>query len=187
MSEAASPQPPSWVRPLRIVIFALVALLAALLIWQAVGGDDEDADDGADGAARVVSAGELAGIADEAEGPIYWAGERDGAALEYSEVADRVYVRYLTGGASAGDPGARFLTIATYPLPAPVAALRANARRTGNRLLRARGGALAWVNPDRPQSVYLADPGAEHQVEVYDPDPARARATALSGEVVPAG
>ena len=50
---------------------------------------------------------------------------------------------------------------------------------------RAQGGAVVWANPDRPQSVYLAEPGAEHQVKVYDPDPATALEVALSGEVAP--
>jgi hypothetical protein len=51
------------------------------------------------------------------------------------------------------------------------------------------GGAVVWVNPDRPQSVYLAEPGSEYQVEVYDPLPRRALSVALSAELqpVPAG
>ena len=39
--------------------------------------------------------------------------------------------------------------------------------------------------PDRPQSVYLAEPSAEYQVEVNDPLPRRALEVALSGEVSP--
>ena len=124
-------------------------------------------------------------LAADAEGPIYWAGERPGAELEYDEAGDRAFVRYLTGGAEAGDPRPVFLTIATYPLDDPADALRANARRTNTRLQRAPGGALVWVNPDRPQSVYLAEPDSTHQVEVYDPLPRRALSVALSGDVVP--
>jgi hypothetical protein len=159
-------------------------LLAAAILWALLSGEDEGSES-SDAAARIVNAAELAAIADNVDGPIYWVGERAGAEIEYEQVADRSYVRYLSGDAEAGDPRPAFLTIATYPLDDPVDALGANARRTGTELQGARGGALVWVNPDRPQSVYLAEPGAEHQVEVYDPLPRRALSVALSGEVVP--
>jgi len=187
-----SPQTPQRSRlgALRVALFVLVALLAAVVAWALIGGGDDD-DGGGEGdpaPARTVSAAELAEIAAASDAPIYWAGERPGAELEYDEGAgDRVYVRYLSAGAETGDPRPAFLTIATYPLTDPAEALQANAKRTNTRVQRARGGALVWVNPDRLQSVYLAEPGSTHQVEVYDPDPATALEVALSGDVVPVG
>jgi len=173
---------PAWVRPLRAVLAIAIVLLAVLIAWAIVGGGGDSDEEATP--ARIVSAAELSKIAADTEEPIYWAGERPRAELEYDEAGDRFYVRYLTGGAEAGDPRPVFLTIATYPLEDPADALRANARRTNTRLQRAPGGALVWVNPDRPQSVYLAEPDSTHQVEVYDPLPRRALAVALSGEVV---
>ena len=189
MHEAPA-QPPSWMRPLRVLIVVLIALLAALLIWQIVGGGEgDDSGDAGGGTAetpRIVGAPELAELAASSGRPLYWAGPRPGAELEYSEAdGGRAYVRYLTGGAEAGDPSAAYLTVATYPLPDPVAALRANAKRTATELREARGGALVWVDPSRPSSVYLAEAGSDYQVEVYDPDPARALDVALSGDIRP--
>jgi len=188
MNDTPQTQQRSRLGPLRVALLVLIALLAVAVAWALIdGGDDEDGGAEGDPApARIVSAAELEEIAAESAAPIYWAGERPGTELEYDEGAgERDYVRYLSGDAEAGDPRPAFLTIATYPLSDPAGALRANARRTNTKVQRARGGALVWVNPDRPQSVYLAEPGAEHQVEVYDPDPARALAVALSGEVGP--
>ena len=190
MNQSSTQQQRSRLGALRVALIVLIALLAAAVAWALVagGGDDEDngGTEGDPAEARIVAAAELAEIAAASDAPIYWAGERPGTELEYDEGAgDRVYVRYLTEGAEAADPRPAFLTIATYPLADPAGALQANARRTNTKVQRARGGALVWVNPDRPQSVYLAEPGAEHQVEVYDPLPRRALSLALSGEVVP--
>jgi hypothetical protein len=188
VNETPAPPQPSLVRRLRVAVIVLAAIAIGLVAWAAIGGDGDDESANGDAVeARIVSAAELESIAADAEAPLYWAGERPGAELEYDEAGDRAFVRYLTGGAEAGDPRPAFLTIATYPLENPADALRANARRTNTRLQRAPGGALVWVNPDRPQSVYLAEPGSTHQVEVYDPLPRRALSVALSGDVVPVG
>jgi len=191
MNDAPQTQQRSRLGPLRVALIVLIALLAVAVAWALIAGGDDDegsgATEGDPAPARIVSAAELSDIAAVSDTPIYWAGERPGTELEYDEgIGDRVFVRYLTGGAEAGDPRPAFLTIATYPLADPAEALQANARRTNTRVQRARGGALVWVNPDRPQSVYLAEPGSTHQVEVYDPLPRRALRVALSGEVVSA-
>lgn len=176
-------------RVLWVVLALLVVLLAGLLIWQATGGGD---DDGAPAEApevpapRVVDAAELRDVAATSEVPIYWVGPRQGAELELSEADDaQAYVRYLTGGAEAEDPRPRFLTIGTYRLPAALAVLRANADRSGVELRRAARGALAWVDPQSPTSVYVARSGEDFQIEVFDPVPERALEAALSPRLRP--
>ena len=94
-------------------------------------------------------------------------------------------MRYLTGGAEAGAPEPVFLVIGTYELPAAFAALQANAKRAGVKLRRAPRGFRAWQDPASPTSVYLAKPGEDFQVEVYDPDPETALEVALSPELQP--
>ncbi len=189
MNDSPQTEPRPGRHPLQILLIVLVVLLAVAVAWALIGGGSDDGGaEGEAGEARIVSAAELSDIASSSDAPIYWAGERPGAELEYDEGAGaRVYVRYLTGDAEAGDPAPAYLTIATYPLADPVEALRANAKRTNTRVQTAKGGAVVWVNPDRPQSVYLAESGAEYQVEVYDPLPRRALQVALSGDVVPVG
>ena len=184
-------------RVLRTTLLVLViALIAAVVVWivgDGGGGDEEEAA----GAGRIVSPAELGEVAAASKAPIYWAGERPGAELELSELgaeaageeASRTYVRYLTGGAQAGDPKPAYLAIGTYELPNAYAALRANAKRTGAKLRKAPRGAMAWVDPQSPTSVYLAKPGAKYQVEVYEPTPKQALKVALSPDLqpVPAG
>jgi len=176
-------------RALWVLLVLLVVALAALLIWQATGGGDEEEEAEAPsspGAARIVSVEELGEAAAESDVPIYWVGARSGAELELSEYGkSRAYVRYLTGGAEAGNPKPSFLAIGTYRLPDPIAALRANAKRSGVKLRKGPRGALAWVDPQSPTSVYLARPGDDFQVEVYDPKPKVALSTALSPELRP--
>jgi hypothetical protein len=182
---------PRLLRALRIALVVAGVLLVAVLVWWALGGGgggnggEEEAEAPAPGAARIVSPAELRAAAASSEAPVHWAGERPGTELELSEEGGRSYVRYLTGGAAAGDPRPDFLTVGTYRLPGAFAALKANAKRTGVKLRKAPRGFLAWVDPSNPTSVYLARPGAAYQVEVYDPSPKRALRLALSPSLRP--
>ena len=173
------------------LLVLLVLLIAAVIVWIAdgSGGGDGEAEPAA---ARIVSPSELSEAAAQREGPLDWAGERPGAELELSEAgvveageASRVYIRYLTGGAEAGNSKPDFLSVGTYRLPVAFALLKASAQRSGGKLRKAPGGAMAWVDPESPTSVYLAKPGGEYQVEVYDPDPKTALEVALSPQLQP--
>lgn len=189
MDDARPPQS-GLIRVLWGLLALLVVALVALLAWQAAGGgdDDEPADvpKRPPGAARIVSAAGLREAAASAAMPVYWAGPRSGATLELSESGKaRVYVRYLTGGAGAGDSRPAFLTVGTYRSPGALEALRVNAKQSGDQLRKAPRGAFAWVDPQRPNSVYLARAGEDFQVEVYDPSPRIARGVALSPRLRP--
>jgi hypothetical protein len=94
-------------------------------------------------------------------------------------------VRYLTGGAKAGDPRPTFLTVGTYDRPHPVQELRRQGKQPGAVLGEAPGGAVVYYDRSRPQSVYLAYPGVEAQIEVYDPGVKRAPELVNSGQIVP--
>lgn len=169
------------------VALALVGLAAVLLVVWLVSGDDDDSS-GSSGEARVVSAEELEdAVAGEAE-PVYWAGEQEGAELELSQPeGGRTYVRYLTGGAEAGDERADFLTVGTYVQPDAVKALRDQAKASDGVLGTAPGKAVVYFNRDQPASVYLAYPGVDVQIEVFDPNFTRALQLVNSGQIVPVG
>lgn len=184
--EGSSPQP-RLLRILWVLLVLLVALLAGLLIWQLLGGDDDgETSEEVPGAPRIVSVDELREAVGSSEVPVYWVGPQEGAELELSEAGDaQAYVRYLTEGAEAGDPKPAFLTVGTYALPNALAALRANAKRTNVKLRQGPRGALVWVDPDSPTSVYVARPGEDFQIEVYDPTPKAALDVALSPRLRP--
>lgn len=170
---------------LRLAVAALLA--AGLILWMVLRDDGDDSTSSSNGA-EIVSVDSLRDTAAEQETPIYWAGEQEGAELELSQPdEDRTYVRYLTGGAEAGDPKPDFLTVGTYANPKAVAALRQRGNEPGSVLGEAPGGATVYFNREQPQSVYLAYPGVDVEIEVYDPNLKRALQLVNSGQIVDAG
>lgn len=165
-----------------IVVAALVLGLPAWLA--ACGGGDADLSLTA-GEPEVVSASQLADFAAEAATPVYWVGEREGTEYELTETdSGRIYVRYLRGGAKAGDPRSNFLTVGTYPAEDGVATLRQAAGAEGGvKLMRAGDGALLFVDPSSEDSVHLAYPDGDTQIEVYSPVPGQALRLSSTGQV----
>ncbi len=167
------------------IALALVGLAAVLLVAWLVSGDD-DSSSSDSGEARIVSAEELREAGSEQALPIYWAGERQGAELELSRPdAQRTYVRYLTGGAEAGNTQPDYLTIGTYQSADPVAALRRQGKE-GGVLGKAPGGATVYFASGQPQSVYVAFPDVDAQIEVYAPSFKEALQLVNSGQIVAA-
>jgi hypothetical protein len=167
-----------------VVVAAIVAV--ALIVLLASGGDDDSSTSGSGGEAEIVSVDSLREAVAGETPSVYWAGERQGTELELSRPEDgRTYVRYLTDGAKAGDPRADFLTVGTYAEEKPVAALRRQGREPGGVLGNAPGGATVYFDQSKPQSVYVAFPGVEAQIEVYDPNFKQALQLVNSGQIVP--
>jgi len=173
----------------RTYIAAGLVLVAAVLLvaWLASGDDgDSSASDSASTAPAIVSSEALEEAAD-GDAPIYWAGERQGTELELSRPdAERTYVRYLTDGAKAGDPRPDFLTVGTYAAADPVAELRRQGKQPNGVLGTAPGGAIVYFDRSEPLSVYVAFPGEDVQVEVFDPNFNQALRLVNSGQIVPA-
>ena len=94
----------------------------------------------------------------------------------------RAVVRYLPPGVKVGSKQASYLIVATYPFHDPVEALE---KLTDGDLLEVPGGGSAMVDQSHPESVYLAFPGTDEQIEIFDPSPQRALAVAQSGAVRP--
>jgi hypothetical protein len=176
---------------LRLGAVVAIALLVAFLVWLLLIRDS-DGDSGGDvsaGApAQVATSDDLASLQDELGHPIYWVGERDDDQLELTRTKeDLVYVRYLPQGTVAGDDRPNFLTIGTYPVKdafdvTTEAGTQKNAIST-----KTSDGGVVVQNSDTPNSVYVAYPGQDLQIEVYDPDPKEALDLATSGEVQPVG
>jgi hypothetical protein len=178
-------------RPKRLRIGAVVAaaLAVAFVVWLIAGRDgDDDGDKGAAGAAsaRAVSRADLAALARTLDHPVYWAGPMAGRTYELTRTASgRVYVRYLPQGVEVGDRSPRYLTVGTYPQANAYQAVRAAAKEPETVTRRASGGALIVYDRRRPRSVYFTFREAPFQVEVFDPDPDRARELVYSGRIQP--
>lgn len=161
-------------------------VLIALALVLVLSGEDNSS--GSPNGPEVVSAAELREAVSGTGTPVYWAGEQAGTEIELSRPeTSRTYVRYLTGGAKAGDPRPIFLTVGTYDRPHPVQELRRQGKSEGAVLAEAPGGAVVYYDRRSPQSVYLAYPGVKAQIEVYDPDVKQALRLVNSGQIVAVG
>lgn len=187
MTQGASParNTPSG-NPNRIRIGAIVvlAIVVAVIVWLIVKGDDNN-DKGSPGPppASAATLNTLRSLPDQLGHPVYWAGPRPGFTYELTQVNGNVFVRYLPTGVGLGDPRPNFLTVGTYPKGKSYAVLKRQGSRRGNQSRPTAGGGIAVWGNNRPQSVYVAYPGKNVQIEVYDPSAKRARSLATSGAV----
>jgi hypothetical protein len=66
-----------------------------------------------------------------------------------------------------------------------MAALRKQGREPGGVLGTAPGGAVVYFDQAKPLSVYVAFPGVDAQIEVYDPRFRQALQLVNAGQIVP--
>ena len=168
----------------RIRLGAVVALLllAGLIVWLVARGAGTSSSDNTEKTKPVaVSAAGLATLASALRSPIYWAGPKADSTYELTKTAaGRVYVRYLPKGVDVGadDP---YLTIGTYPFNGAYNATSNLAKGPNAVRVPVGGGGVAFYSKDMPTSVYVAYPGSDFQIEVYDPSPAAAPPAARIG------
>jgi hypothetical protein len=173
----------------RLRIGAVIAVAAALVfgVWLVLRNDD-GASKGKRSEPESASVGELRDLARSAGHPVYWAGTPKGYTYELTRNAKgEIYIRYLPVGVPVGDKRPDFLAIGTYPHPGAFGTAQKAAKRPGEFVRKLPGGGLAVSGKELPGSVYLAYPGTDYLIEVYDPSPARARRLVLSGRVRPIG
>lgn len=165
-----------------------MVIAAGLVFWLLLddsGSGDEPAGKASSSGAEIVSVESLRDVAEET--PIYWVGPPEGSELELSQPsAGRTYVRYLTGGAEAGD-SRPFLTVGSYRIANAVAALRSQGKQADGVLATAPNGGVVYFSRTSPKSVYLAYPGGSTEIEVFAPDFQQALQLVTSGRIVPVG
>lgn len=171
-----------------LVVTAIALLVAVAVVTWLVTRDEGGASPPARAPATAASIRTLNVFASSVRHPIYWAGSQPRFTYELSRTKDgRVYVRYLPPGVKLGDSRPNYLTVGTYPQRRAFATLRATARKQQARTIRLAGGGLAFQDRNRPESAYLAYPGSDYQIEVFDPRPGRAQALVASGQIKAVG
>lgn len=116
---------------------------------------------------------------------MYWVGPRAGVRYDLRQATNgQIQIRYLPRGAEAGSKTPQ-LTVGTYPLRTAFAVTDALSKRSGEVRILLPGGGVAAFAKARPTNVYLAYHGSEYQIEVFHPDPGRARQLVLAGVVAP--
>ena len=178
---------------MRIGAAIAVALAIAFVVWLIVRGDSSSSSATTAAqtstvqavAPKAASQDELRALAVQLGHPIYWVGSEEGRTYEETVTSSgRIFVRYLPNGVSPGTKSADYTFVGTYPFNAPYHALQELAKK-GDVSLSVPGGGLAVYAPSTPTNIYVAFPGSNVEIEVYDPSPKRAKALVASGQVQP--
>jgi hypothetical protein len=181
-------------RGVRIGAVIAVAAVAAFLVWYFAIRDTGNSGGGGGNAAKNVvgpdaaTQVEISDLGKKNGQPIYWAGNQPNTSdLELTQTADgNVYVRYLTGNAPIGTPKPSYLTVGTYPFQNSLHAIDVISKEPGARTFNVANGGTAVQNSSSPRSVYVAYPDEKgFEIEVYDPDPAKALDLVKSGDIQP--
>jgi hypothetical protein len=138
--------------------------------------------------ARAATPAEIRQLAASLGQPIYWAGRRPSVTYEVSQNADgSIFVRYLPEDTSAGSPE-EHLTVATYPLAGAHEQTKALGEEPGMEVIDLGKNAIA-VFSEAPGTNhgYVAFPGVDYQIEVFDPAPGAARRVVEAGRIAPVG
>ena len=170
----------------------VVAVAAAGVALVVAEGEDSPREVGGSASPPLVTEGpeeasveRLLDVGRSAGHPVYWAGEQEGRELELTVEPDgKIFVRYLDEGVPVGSPD-RSLTIGTYPFRGAFEALEAIARQPGSVAGEAPGGGLVVGDNPRSTNVYLAFPGSDVEIEIFDPAAGGAFAIATSGGIRP--
>jgi hypothetical protein len=175
---------------IRVGAIAAVAIAVAFVAWLLVRGGDSNTTPGTSTGQATgpveTSADELRALSVELGHPIYWAGAVPNRTYELTRTTtDRVFLRYLPPDVPVGIRQAAFTIVGTYPVDGAYKVLQQLAKKPHEHNFTAPLGGLAVYSSDQPSNVYLAYPGSNLQIEVYDPSPKRARGLITSGQVAP--
>ena len=188
-----------WARlsSVRIGAVVAIALAAGFVVWLLVRGNDDSSSSSkttttAETAKPIgpvaATPATLRSASAQAKRPIYWVGPRSGQTYELTRTASgRVYIRYLPPGAKIGNRRADYTIVGTYPTKDALKVLQDLAKQPTEKSVPAPGGGIAVYATNAPTNVYVAFPGSDEQIEVFDPSATRALRLVTSGRVAPVG
>jgi hypothetical protein len=186
---------PPWARDSRVRVGAVVAVavLVALVVWLLVRNNDNGSGSGsvANGPAIgpvAATQDRLRKLANEEGHDIYWIGPESNTTYELTRTSTgRIFVRYLPKGVPIGVNRADYTIVGTYPVPNATSVLQGLAEKSGENKLSVPNGGIAVFSNSQPTNVYVAYPGSNLQIEVFDPSAERAQRLVTSGQVEPVG
>ena len=202
MPGVSEPRDTGWARlsSVRIGAVVAIAIAAAFVIWLVVRGNGDSSDKTTTTGTTTTAAEQkpvgpiaatpaaLRALSASAGKPIYWVGARAGTTYEFTRTAGgRAYVRYLPHGAKIGNRSAAFTIVGTYPTQNAHKVLKELSKQPNERSVPSPGGGVAVYSTTAPTNIYVAFPGEDVQIEVFDPSVAKARHLVTTGRVVPVG
>jgi hypothetical protein len=175
-------------RPTRIYLSLAAAAVAVVVVLSGCGGSSTTSTATTSGSksATVVPESGLLKAMKGVGYPVYWAGPRLGVEYEVSRQEDRVFVRYLPKGEEP-ESERKLLTVGSYKDSKALAGIRESGQEAGAILVQIDGGGSAYAEGVDATSAYMAFPGVNTQVEVFDPKPGEALRLIRSGAIVPVG
>jgi hypothetical protein len=184
---------PPWARNprLRVGAIVVVAALVAIGVWLLVRNNDNGS--GSSSVATGPAIGPVAAsqdrlrkLADEEGHGVYWIGPEANTTYELTRTsAGRIFVRYLPKGVPVGIDRADYTIVGTYPVPNATGVLEGLAGKSGENKLSVPNGGIAVYSSSQPTNVYVAYPGSNLQIEVFDPSAEHAQRIVTSGRVEP--
>jgi hypothetical protein len=170
----------------RIGASVALAIVVGVVVWLVLKGRDEAGNPSVPSA--IPSAATLDTVRTlpgELGHDVYWAGPSPTSTYELTQVDRNLFIRYLPPGVDIADPRPDFLMVGTYPVAKSYSLLSRKGSERGYQLRRTAGGGIAVWSKNRPQSVFMAFPRSELQIEIYDTSAAHARRLAITGAVQP--
>lgn len=162
----------------------VLALIVGLVTWFFTARDDNSSKSNK-ATATVVSEQGLQKLVGALSEPAFWVGPEKGARYAVEQRSNgQVYVRYLTARMNADTVAT--LTVGTYPMKNAYARTVAIGKKSGwKRLATGIDGPVAFTRNTLPRNVYIAQPGFDYQIEIYDPTPGRAATLVQAGRALP--
>jgi hypothetical protein len=163
-----------------------LALAAGVVSWLVLrdGGNTSSSPPAQPSGAAAASVAQIQSLAASVGHPVFWLGPKSGFTYELTETSSgKIYIRYLPSGVKVG-ASKPYLTVATYPFPGAYPAIARAAASKGAVSVKLTHGGLAVLDGAYPESVQLAYPGVDYQVEVYDPVPRRAMRMVSAGRLL---
>jgi hypothetical protein len=158
-----------------IVITALISVITTFGISSLFLNKTNSTSTEAKTGQMALSEQELKSVVMNLNSVIYWAGPLENAKYTLNvDEAGAAFIRYLPNGDGANDTEKKYLTVATYKVNAAFDAVKAAGNEQDGIGLITADGAAVYYNKNSASNVYLAYPGQDLQIEVFDPTPGRA-------------
>ena len=118
-----------------------------------------------------LSEKELRNLVTENNIVAYWTGPvKDATYSINSTTAGQVFVRYIPKGMECGSTEAKYRVIATYSETDAFNSTQQAGSQPEGVTLANPDGSVVYFSKNAPNNVYLAYPGINYQIEIYDPD-----------------
>lgn len=115
----------------------------------------------------------------------YWAGPISDATYSVNTTnSGEVFLRYVQKGQSCDSNSKDFRVIATYSVSGAYDSTKKAGSQANGVSLANQDGSVVYFNKDLPTNVYLAYPGINYQIEIYDPNPKSAVSIATTANQI---